>query len=255
MKVGTILTATDLNPLYCDFIPIFVEAWNKLVPEADICIVMIANDIPERLRSYSNYIKLVSPIDGIHTGFQAQCIRLLYPRIIQRNEGVLITDMDMIPLSRKYYVDSVANLPENAFVLYRDDCLPHQIAMCYNIATPSIWKEVFGTNDTAEELKAWYEGTGYDGIPGGPGWGTDQGILVHKFNNWNGHKIILNDRMTDFHRLDRLYHADFFSSENRTNLASIIGMEHYADFHCFRPYADYKEQNDFVVYSIRDYRT
>jgi len=252
MKIGTVLTATDLNPLYCDFIPIFVESWKKLIPEADICIVMIANEIPEKLKPYSLYIKLLPPIEGIHTAFQAQCIRLLYPRIIQRNEGVLITDMDMIPLSRKYYVDSIENVPDDVFVVYRDVCLPGEISMCYNVALPSIWKEMFGTNGIVAELNSWYEGRGYDGMHGGKGWGTDQVILVDKFNKWNGKKLVLNDTITNFHRLDRAFDGHLFSGENRPKLASMIGREHYADFHCFRPYTDYKEQNDFVVSCINN---
>jgi hypothetical protein len=49
MKLGTIVTASDLNPLYTDFIPSWVAAWKTLVPEADLCIVLIADAIPPQL--------------------------------------------------------------------------------------------------------------------------------------------------------------------------------------------------------------
>ena len=32
MKIGTSVTATDLNPLYSDFIPNFVKAWKTDLP-------------------------------------------------------------------------------------------------------------------------------------------------------------------------------------------------------------------------------
>lgn len=32
MKIGTVVTATDLNPMYSDFIPNFVKAWKAVLP-------------------------------------------------------------------------------------------------------------------------------------------------------------------------------------------------------------------------------
>lgn len=243
MKVGTILVATDLNPLYCDFIPNFVKAWKRLIPEADVCIVMIAHEIPEKFREYSEHIKLFPPIEGIHTAFQAQCIRLLYPRHIERKEGVLITDMDMLPMNRAYYVDTIADIPDDTFVVYRDVCLPSEISMCYNIACPDIWTSIFGSDDISSILKIWYNGTGYDGNHGGRGWSTDQIILVHAFNAWNGSKRIFNDNQTSFRRLDRI-HSDIF---NNPSLGRIIQSGFFADYHCLRPYSEHSEINDFIV--------
>lgn len=245
MKVGTILVATDTNPLYCDFIPNFVTAWSKLIPEADICIVMISESIPEKFQAYSRYIKLFQPIPGMHTAFQAQCIRLLYPREIARDEGVLITDMDMIPMNRIYYVNSIKQYPDNAFIVYRDVCLPGEIAMCYNIAHPSVWSGVFGTETSADILQQWYSGRNYDGNHGGVGWGTDQVILVGKFNEWNGTKVVLNDTVTKFNRLDRIFPPQVF--DNKDRLKTWIQSNRFADYHCHRPYAENREINDFIV--------
>jgi hypothetical protein len=249
MKVGTILVATDLNPLYAEFIPSFIRAWSILVPEADICVVLVADAIPEHLMAYSKYIRLSYPIPGIHTAFQAQCIRLLYPRQIERDEGVLITDMDMLPMNRKYYVDSVVSIPVDHFVVYRDVCLPSEISMCYNIAHPKTWASMFGNEEAAEILKQWNSGTRYSGTHGGEGWSTDQLILVKMFNEWSGNKTILNDTITQFQRLDRAYHLNLFSNTN--HLRELIQQNIFADYHCFRPYSEYKEQNDFVVSCLR----
>jgi len=56
MKIGTIITATDINPLYCDFIPMFIKAWNKILPNADVKIILVAESIPENLIEYKNNI-------------------------------------------------------------------------------------------------------------------------------------------------------------------------------------------------------
>ncbi len=242
--MGTVLVATDTNPLYCDFIPSFVKAWRALIPEADICIVLIAHEIPDRFTRYSKYIRLFPPIEGLHTAFQAQCIRLLYPRCITRDEGVLITDMDMLPMRRTYYTDPIASVSNDAFVVYRDLCLPIEIPMCYNIAHPSTWASMFGTEDTANVLRRWYQSTNYDGNHGGSGWGTDQIILVKMFNEWNGTKKVLNDTITRFGRLDR---TDWLVFADKQRLREQILRGDYVDYHCMRPYKQHREINDFVV--------
>jgi hypothetical protein len=247
MKVGTILTATDTNPLYCEFIPIFVTAWKKLIPEADICIVMIAHEIPDAYKEYAPYIRLSPPLEGIHTAFQAQCIRLFYPRQIARDEGVLITDMDMLPMRRSYYTDPIARISSDTFVVYRDVCLPGEISMCYNIAHPRVWESLFGSVPTEDILREWYSKVSYGGTHGGVGWGTDQFFFANHFHAWDGPKAILNDRLTRFLRLDRVLPQQFF---NRITLRSAIRGGVYADYHCHRPYSQYKEINDFVVKSL-----
>jgi hypothetical protein len=250
MKVGTILVATDLNPLYSEFIPSFITAWNVLIPEADVCIVLVAEDIPEALLPYAKNIRLFKPIPGIHTAFQAQCIRLLYPRQITRDEGVLITDMDMLPLSRRYYVDSIATIPDDHFIVYRDDCLPNEIAMCYNIAHPSTWASVFGDEGIATILTRWNSTTNYSGEHGGSGWNTDQLILVREFNKWNGNKTMLKDRDIGFQRLNRSLHYNLF--RNHPALKATILSGFFVDYHCFRPYSAYVQQNDFVISCLKD---
>jgi len=243
MKLGTILTASDLNPLYCEFIPIFIKSWNILFPSADVIIVLVADEIPDYLKEYEKNIKLFKPVPNIHTAFQAQCIRLLYPRLVERNEGVLISDMDMIPMNRSYYVDAIQDISEDTFITYRDLYLPRDLPMCYNIAIPNTWKKMFGDDSTENLLTSWFSAIVYDGTHGGKGWGTDQQILLSHFNKWNGPKRILNDSITKYKRLDR--HTSIFFDLG--HLEKLVKSNQYCDYHCFRPYSKYKDINDLVV--------
>ena len=43
MKLTDVLTATDTNPLYYKFVPIFIRAWKKLFPDVNIHIILICN--------------------------------------------------------------------------------------------------------------------------------------------------------------------------------------------------------------------
>ena len=59
MKLDCIVTAVNENPLYLEFIPIFVKTWKKLYPDVDVKIILIAHAIP---KEYEEYNSRVTPI-------------------------------------------------------------------------------------------------------------------------------------------------------------------------------------------------
>lgn len=240
MKIGTIVTATNLNPLYSDFIPMFIDAWKRLFPECDVVVLLIAEALPDYLEPYKHSIRIIQPIPEIHTAFHSQCIRLLYPQHIERDEGVLITDMDMIPLNRSYYEDPIKHIMADTFVTYRNNSYPDELYMCYNVAHPSVWKQMFA----GETLEEWYKLDHYDGNHGGSGWNIDQRVLTKKFKEHTGNRVILNDKITRYRRLCRSDNQVF---RNTNELYSNIRSGMYSDYHCLRPYLDYKEMNDKIV--------
>lgn len=243
MKLGTIVTSANLNSLYTDFIPMFIGAWKRLFPECDVCVLLIADSIPENLEPYKHSIRLVEPNPNLHSAFQAQCIRLLYPQYIERDEGVLITDVDMIPLNRSYYEDPIKDVANDAFVVYRNNSYPDELYMCYNIAHPSVWRQMFD----GETLESWYTLDVYDGNSGGSGWNIDQRMLTKKFKEFRGNRVLLNDEATKYRRLCRLFTEPF---QNMDELCSNVHSGVYTDYHCLRPYADYKEINDKILSSL-----
>ena len=240
MKIGTIVTASDLNKEYVDFIPTFIKSWNKILPSAQVKIVLIGETIPENLIEYSNNIQLFKPIQGMKTAFQAQCIRLLYPRFIDGGDGVLISDMDMIPLNQKYYTEPIKNIDDNTFVSYRaffnngsengniTKENPIDIPICYNVATPNIWKEIFGSEDNETMLKRWYSDKNYNGIHGGKGWGTDQKMLLDYFINYKGKKVLLKRDTLGFNRLV----LNNFDNIDKNTISYDIKSGIYSDYHC-----------------------
>jgi len=249
MKIGTILSATDNNPLYSEFIPIFVKAWKKILPNTDIKIYFIADNIPDNLREYSQYLELIKPIANIKTAFITQNIRILAPRFIERDEGVLITDIDILPLNQKYYVDTIKDIDSSNFIVYRKLDIPNELQICYNVAKPSTWKSIFGENDTMEMIKQWYSEVEYNGEHGGKGWSTDQNKLYKYVTQWKGTTTYLSDDTTGFKRLNRGY--DDISIND--GLKQKIANGEYSDYHALRPYSANKDVNDFIVDSIPQY--
>jgi hypothetical protein len=248
MILTDVVTATNMEPLYYEFIPLFIHTWKKLFPEVNIHIIVIADTLIDELKPYKNFIKLFAPIKDIKTAFIAQNIRLFYPALINAKGGILITDMDIIPMNRSYYSDSIKNYDNDKFVIYRPlDCVgKDEIAMCYNIAHQNIWQEMFDISsmeDIITVLKDLYDQNEYDDTHGGDGWNIDQLYLYEKVQEWEKKTnsiIYLTDEQTKFKRLCR----------TRPNLDKqcIFNIKNhkYTDYHLLRPYQEYKKYNDLI---------
>jgi hypothetical protein len=252
MKLDCVLTAVNENPLYLEFVPIFVMAWKKLYPSVDVKIVLVADRIPQHLQALSQHFILFKPLPGVSTGFISQYVRLLYPALLGYQNGIMITDMDMIPMNRKYYTSSVAGIPGDRFVSLRDVLLhTHQeIAMCYCIAHNKIWGKVFqiySLSDVVARLFQVSRGIQYENKHGGSGWTTDQRDLYDQVMIWHNKTqrfVCLTDQQTGFRRLDR---GEFEKIDR--NLTSQIKSGVYTDYHCWRPYSKYQGLNN-QIYSL-----
>ena len=116
MKLDCVLTACNDNPLYKDFIPIFIKVWNILYPNVDVKIIFINETIPDELIQYKNNIILFNPIPNMSTAFISQYIRLLYPAILNYENGIMITDMDILPMNEVYYTKNIETIDNSKFV-------------------------------------------------------------------------------------------------------------------------------------------
>ncbi len=246
MKLDCVVAACNMNPLYYGFIPMFVKAWTKLYPDVDVKIVLINESLPAELQDYKDNIILFEPLPKISTAFISQYIRLLYPCILNYKNGIMITDMDIMPMNSKYYTENIKDIDDDKFVYYRNVLMQeyNEIAMCYNVATSKTWSEIFNINsidDINKRLVDVYNNINYVDGHGQNGWTTDQKDLYKYVMEWNqktGNYIYLNDWETGFSRLDRI--AFNFNDDKIKN-----GF--YSDYHCLRPYKTYKLINDKIV--------
>src|SRR5210317_74694 len=248
MKLDCVLTAVNENTLYLDFIPFFVDTWNKLYPDVDVKVVLIMSEIPSNLEKYKNNIILFKPIPSINTSFISQYIRMLYPCILNYKNGVMITDIDIIPMNKVYYTHPIEPIDSNKFIYFRGNvCMNFkQIAMCYNVATPETWRHIFkihNINDIQNRLKNVYSTSNY--VIYKSGWFTDQLDLykhVMQWNNTTQNLICLYDKDTGFNRLDRGTKFDI----NSEVIKETIKSGQYTDYHCLRPFNDYKDINNKI---------
>ena len=251
MKVTKVLVSCD-NIHYAEMFPLVKEAWSR-VCGYDCIVVYVGNELPDVLKQekYKNSVFLFKPIEGIHTTFQTQCIRLLWP-CLMHDEIVLISDMDIAPLQKEYFHDVLFNFHENMFVTYTDRYIKqYMFAMCYNVAHSRTWSEkfnVFSYEEICEKLKLWYNGleNKYDGQKNCPGWYTDQKQLYKHIIDSPG-VAILNDAQTKFKRMDKKQKK--FILSNIEGLKKDIQNKIYTDFHFIRPYSKFHRCIKILVQS------
>jgi hypothetical protein len=245
------LTASDLNRRYLDCWPLARRAWQEIAGLVPILVVVArSEEIPDELRNDPN-VQVFEPVERLHTAFQAQCIRLLYPALLDGGGGVITSDVDMVPLNRSYFHSSPARIPRRHFLAYRDVLLfGDEIPICYNAALPGTWGELFQiatVGDVRERLLEWADGLNYDGVRGGHGWGTDQ-IVLYRTAVDRGRRArdvwILDDRYSGYHRLNT---SALGPSGPEHLLRKGIRRGEYSDYHLFHPYKKNREINERIV--------
>lgn len=252
IQLTRVLLACDLNRDYLNFWPSTRKAWTEIVGiEPLLVLVAEPERIPLELRA-DNGVVVFPPVEGVHSVLQAQCIRLLYPALLDAPGAVLISDIDLFPLNPAYFHAPLASLDERYFVTYRDTRLNRgEVPMAYNAASPATWGEIFdvaSVDDVRSRLAEWGARGDYDGRPGWEGWYRDQEILYESLTSWPaapGRLWMLDDDYCGFNRLDRmeLVHEEGLEPRRRRALRTM----RYTDYTCLLPYGEHRELNDLVL--------
>lgn len=235
MPIQRVIVASDANPLYLQFWPLVAKTWKQLVGIQPTLFLVASEDIVVD-ESLGEVVR-IEPLSDIPTSFQAQVIRLLAPAYYE-NEVCIISDMDMIPLSKDYFLNSVVSFADDCFITFKDGAFAGQditeYPMCYNVAKGSTFKEIFEIDSTehiADIIKQWYEF--------GLGWTTDQQILYHALNVWHkqtGRLVKLG------HNVDKRVDRGWWGYDQQ-----LLSSGYYVDCHMLRPYEQYKQQLDELI--------
>ncbi len=170
------------------------------------------------------------------------CIRLLLPALYP-DDVCLISDMDMMPMQREYFIDSVKDVHEDQFVIYRTHCLhppKEEYPMCYVAGKGILYQDIFNIksiNEIPVIVKKWFQqqrGKQLHKIIS-----TDQQMLFESVNKWE--HFYSNCTLLDVpvHRIDRKDHLKYDSELFKKN--------YYTDLHSLRPYKLYAKIIDPIV--------
>lgn len=237
-RINRVIVASDANPMYLQFWPLVAKTWKNLVGLRPTLFLVAPADVTVD-ESLGDVIR-IEPLPGIPTSFQAQVIRLLAPAYFE-HDVCLISDMDMIPLSKDYFTKSVNTVFENCFVVYKDGAFAgeniNEYPMCYNAAKGWVFKEIFGINSVDQIpsiITEWYNL--------GLGWTTDQQILFSYFNEWNART---SRGIKLGHTVDRRVDRGGWSYN-----VELLQKGYYVDCHMLRPYETYKNHLDTLAHHL-----
>ena len=237
MILSTVISSVNNNPEYYMFIPKQILFWNKF--NIKFIAIFVGEKIPDELVIYSNNIILWNKNLDLNTVYIAQNLRMYYTSLIKLpdNEMIMITDMDMLPMNNKYYIEGLENFSKKDFIYYRN-IDNNQIYMCYNASHPDNWSKLFNIyseKDIEDKIIENYNES-YNGIPGSTGWFIDQEIMYNKLINYE-YLRILNRPIK---RLDfSIYYEHLNNKDNNF-------ISQYDDAHFHRSYFDNIE---FILYA------
>jgi hypothetical protein len=255
MKIDFVLTAGNLNHHYLQLFPLVHQVWKKRF-NLDCFLVFIGKKetLPDYLNSLINFIYFYEPLENINDIFVAQVIRLLYP-VLFPDKTILITDLDILPVKKSYFIDSIQYLHQNTFVTFTDRYKKQEMyAICYNVALGKIYGDLFNFNDNQrnlegikEKLKLWYHPE-YDGKKNCPGWYTDQKQLFLNFEKYQGYKVVLNDKDIGYNRLNNRAKDKEEIIKNFNKI--LLEIETFSDIHCIKPFNKTKKILEKMVQKI-----
>lgn len=230
MRLDRVILASDKNRMYLDFWPIVAKAWQQLIGIRPTLALIDTEEGLEVDETVGDVIRL-KPIKGVPSAQHAQIIRAFLP-ILFPDEVCMIADIDVLPMSKKYFFDSIKRVPnDNCFVIFRNKCyMGDRYPMWFLAGKGSVYKEILGVEwqGVEETIKQW--------MSQGFGWDTDEMVFTQYIKRWEhtGRCIKLNYGVGEI-RIDR--------SRWRYN-DRLVKKGHYHYSHMIRPYSQYKEELD-----------
>ena len=220
------------NPLYLDFWPIVSKVWKEVFNITPV-LGLISDEETDIYDDGNGLVIKLKSIEGFDDGLLSQLVRLYLPKFLEGN--CIISDIDMITLSKKYFIDDLNDYSDNDFIImsshHPQTININQYPMCYVVGNDKIFKELFTLEDD------WISFV--KKIPH-QGWFTDQLYLydiINKNNNFN-YKFPQRNGGFVYNRIDRI---------NWRYDGNKIKEGYYIDCHSLRPYKQFTKEIDELI--------
>lgn len=235
MKIDYAVVSSDDNPMYLEFWESVKNLWFNLIGIKPILIKISNHDAVYEHNDC--IIHNIKKVEGINTGFQAQIARMYITKFYP-DKVCITSDIDMLPLSKKYFVDDIQNLNSDKLVIFSSDAYPgiDRYPICYNAGTGTIFNNVMQFEDTFSEYCKKLHSFNL-------GWDTDELYFGKKVNDFKNQDCIVKLNRNWTHgiaknRIDRVHW--FYNTESLKN-------QEYIDSHSLRPYSKYNHEINFVI--------
>lgn len=248
-KIDRVILASDANPMYLDFWPVAAKAWYQIIGVRPT-LALIADASVNVDESFGDVMRF-DPIPGVPTSLHAQCIRLLFPAYFP-DDICIIADIDLLPLNKAFFVDSIAQYPDDVFMVFTNYTVGKEEdngyfgrdfwSMNYNAAKGSTFAEIFDVTDVKKIPEIIIEWSKI-----GLGFFTDEPILAAYVRAWKHAKtrVVKLDRhpYEDGKRIDRaMWHYN----------KKLLLEGQYVDSFVVRPYKQFKTVIDRLLVDAND---
>lgn len=231
MKIDYVIISSDDNKLYYDFYPIVSKQWNNLGFE--VFFIHITDRETDIEETEFGLIKKIKAVDGINSGFQAQNARI-YSSVLLNNKNMLISDIDMLPLNRDYFIDKADKIEDDKILIYSGQPygnVPYY-PMCYILGNSKLIKNELDIEcDYIKYIDLMKKYSKMD-------WNTDEKYFYDKMIN-SPNKVVFNRKFgLDSKRIDRGYWKYDID---------LLKSNYYIDSHLLRPYEKYKNEINKIL--------
>jgi hypothetical protein len=196
------LTTCNNNANYYQWIPSAVQFWERL--GFDFICHFYAEKIPRCLRRYERYIELQEPIDGFPTASVCQVARLFLPALHTNRRQILITDVDLLPLSERYF-SIIEKFPSDNFVAMRKK--EDTLFMGFNIASPENWRSLTKVEPEISEIRK---------------------RIMNEFRKFNAQEQFIKEPIEFYWNLDQILLNYYFRRMNPSHKIALVGEKKWA---------------------------
>lgn len=250
MKIDLVIHSSDSNPFYLEFWPLVSKVW-KLRFNVDPLLVFIGDDATPIDETYGRVIRM-KPIPDIPVYLQCQWVRFWIPSQFP-DKVCLLSDIDMFPISNRYFIDQVKDIPDDKYVHLNPN---HQfIPVCYHLARGDTFTRVLGLHESWEEsMRTLHNANlGHDCTKNAPdnpilkdkpNWGAEEEYVTQIIRRYPDQSVFVFVRRRH-ERLDR-------SLWKWTPLQ--IRSDLFADAHSIRPYSMHRSEIDKFVNELLNFK-
>lgn len=234
MRIQRVLLSCDDNPVYSGFWPLVAKLWKRL--DVMPTLVHIADCSPPDYFSDGEVI-VIPRLPDIPTYIQALWARYFYTQLFS-DEVCIISDIDMLPLSREYFVESISRVSESSYVhLNLNPKGYSRIPTCYHVARGEVFKSHLELDDDWERSLRkvmQYPGGSHPNFETYHTWFIDEDYATAILKG----KTIIGIPRAKQRRIDR---SDFTWCDKK------LKNGYYFDCHAPRPYARYCEELEYIA--------
>lgn len=250
MKIDKAIVSSDDNKFYLDFWPLVSKVWKTKFNITPVLLYVSDSEVVPSTE-YGEVVRY-KPVKDIPVYLQTLWVRYFHPSV-EPETTWCISDIDMFPISKEYFIDRLANVDDEAYV-HLDPSIDEykKFPSCYHIAKGKNFIDILDLPDDWE-MSLWRvfsSNLGSD--PGGhlagkKEWFADEQFatnkILQKLNLNKNIKFITREGGRCGHRLDRI---------NWRYTVKDLMDGYYYDSHSIRPYHEHKNAIDTLVQQILD---